>query len=70
VTGVVQETVVDSEGNFGLQLDPRYNWVVKVFYVNPPGAPGYASISLPQTLSWDGLDFTALIGPLFLGRIE
>jgi hypothetical protein len=81
VTGVVQETVVDSEGNFGLQLDESYNWVVKVFYVNPPGALSeYQSITDPLTLSRgevfftplsrDGGGFTPITGPLVLGDIE
>jgi hypothetical protein len=52
VAGITEETVVDSEGNYGLQLNESYDWVVKVFYVNPPGATTlYNSISLPQVVS-------------------
>jgi hypothetical protein len=59
VAEITQETVVDSEGNYGLQLDPAYDWEVRVFYVNPPGAPTqYSSISTPEAVARNGNVFT------------
>lgn len=37
--GKTEQSVSRSDGRYGLQLDPTYNWKIKVFYVNPDG-PG------------------------------
>jgi hypothetical protein len=59
VVGKTQETVVDSEGNFGLQLDTAYDWEVRVFWVNPSGAPTqYSSITTPQLVARVSNTFT------------
>jgi hypothetical protein len=38
VDGVTEQSVSRSDGRYGLQLDPTYNWKIKVFFVNPDGA--------------------------------
>jgi len=37
VSGVTREAVTDSLGKYGLDLDPTYNWKIRVFHVNAPG---------------------------------
>jgi hypothetical protein len=38
VDGKTEQAVTKVDGRYGLQLDPAYNWKLKVFYVNPDGA--------------------------------
>jgi hypothetical protein len=37
VSGVTREAVTDSLGKYGLDLDPAYDWKIRVFHVNAPG---------------------------------
>lgn len=37
VFGVIREAVTDSLGRYGLDLDPAYDWKIRVFHVNAPG---------------------------------
>jgi hypothetical protein len=45
VAGVTRESIVDANGEYGLQLDSGYDWKIKVFYVNPsPSGTQYSSL--------------------------
>mgnify|MGYP000364900219 CR=1 FL=1 len=46
----------NASGRYGLELDPAYNWQVKVYYVTPEGAlVGYRSMQNPQLVSGTSL---------------
>jgi hypothetical protein len=34
VVGLTRESIVDEDGNYGLQLDAGFTWKIKVFYVS------------------------------------
>ena len=52
VEGKTEQSVSRSDGRYGLQLDPTYNWKIKVFFVNPDGATtNYDSLLTEQTVS-------------------
>jgi hypothetical protein len=54
-----QETVVEPDGSYGLQLDPALDWEVKVFYVNPVGAQTrHSSMTTPVPVAKVGGLFT------------
>jgi hypothetical protein len=48
--GKTEQSVSRSDGRYGLQLDPTYNWKIKVFYVNPDGA---TTLYDSFTTGWD-----------------
>jgi hypothetical protein len=48
IAGLTRESIVDANGDYGLQLDPAYTWKLKVFYVNPsPNGTQYSSLTTP-----------------------
>jgi hypothetical protein len=52
VPAVTRESIVDADGNYGLQLDPSYDWKIKVFYVNPTTTGNqYSSMLTPVDIA-------------------
>jgi hypothetical protein len=52
VAGVTRESIVDANGEYGLQLDSGYDWKIKVFYVNPsPSGTQYSSRLTSEDIS-------------------
>ena len=52
ISGKTMEAVSSGDGTYGLQLSADYNWRVRVFYVNAPGAsPRLSSILTPVTVT-------------------
>ena len=51
VPGMTRESIVDANGDYGLQLDSGFTWKIKVFYVNPsPEGAQYLSLTTPYEI--------------------
>ncbi|SCX05650.1 carboxypeptidase-like regulatory domain-containing protein [Candidatus Aquiluna sp. UB-MaderosW2red] len=51
VSGQTREAVTDSLGKYGLDLDPTYDWKIRVFQVNAPGEiTPLASVLVPVSV--------------------